>query len=380
MPEMPIDLRKHLDPLDGLRGIAIILVLAWHYLPVVQPWLPGWMGVDLFFVLSGYLITWRLMATKEQPHYFARFYRNRVLRIFPLYYSVVIGFLLSIHFFVRPEYLSTVAIYINHWKSFFIFTENWSFIFYGQPLNLSLGPLWSIAVEEQFYLIWPAVILLLPGVKWKIRTFLFLILLILLARSIWYLTHPSAPMLYYNTFFRIDSFVIGALLFQLHDAKIKISANLVTWIMAGLLAVILFNSLSLKTPVPDDPFMMTIGYTLLALFFACSLHLAARPEKNAFSTFLNGKFLRGAGKISYCLYLIHFPIAQVIGSKTHAYALSHWPDHLILTSYISTTISLVLSISLSVLSYRYFESWFLKFKSRGSDQTQPQPAAVQPKN
>jgi len=354
---------NHIPALDGLRGIAIILVIAWHYLPFLQPWFPGWIGVDLFFVLSGYLITWRLTATRGQPHYFSRFYRNRALRIIPLCYTLVIGFLLCIHLLVHPKNLPTVAIYTIHWKSFLIFTENWTFIFFGLPINFSLVPLWSIAVEEQFYLIWPLIIFLLPTIKSRTTTFLLLILAVAATRTTWYLTHPYAPLLYYNTFFRIDSFAVGGLLYQLHESRTKLAPILVAWMMTGLLAILLFNNLSLRIPTPGDPFMMTLGYTLLALFFACALDLAAREEKNAFSIFLSSKFLRGAGRISYCLYLIHFPISEVVASKLHGYALTHWPNRLTLVSAASISISLLLSCLLSILSYRYLESWFLKYKA-----------------
>jgi peptidoglycan/LPS O-acetylase OafA/YrhL len=353
----------HIPALDGLRGIAIIMVLQWHYLPATQAFFPGWTGVDLFFVLSGYLITWRLMATKDQPNYFSRFYRNRILRIFPLYYTLVIGFLLAIHFLVQPKNLPTFDTYINHWKSFLIFTQNWTFMFYHLPPDPSLTPLWSIAVEEQFYLIWPAVILLLPRKKTALIIFGCLILFILLARTLAYcLAHPPYLYIYYNTFSWIDSFVIGALLYQLHEARIRIAPGLVTSIMLGILTIFLIYSLSHSSPFPGDPFMMTAGYTLLALFFACVLHLASRPEKNRLSTLLSGKLLRGMGRISYCLYLVHFPISQVVFSRFHAYGLNNWPGHEAILTTMAVITALTLSILVSILSLRYFESFFLALK------------------
>ena len=361
-PSKPSTHPNHIPALDGLRGIAIIMVLLWHYLPASQSFFPGWTGVDLFFVLSGYLITWRLLATKDQPNFFSRFYRNRILRIFPLYYTLVIGFLLAIHFLVQPKNLPTFDTYTDHWKSFLIFTENWTFMWHPLPRDLSLGPLWSIAVEEQFYLIWPAIILLLPGKRSRITVFGCLILIVLLARTITYLTHPSYPRLYYNTFFRMDSFVIGALLYQLHEARIKTSPNLVAWITLGLLAILLFNNLSLKNPLPGDPFMMTAGYTILALFFACLLQLATSPKSNMFSVFLSGKILRGTGKISYCLYLVHFPVLQIVSSRFHSYGLNTWPGHGTLLTILSITTALTLSLLISIISFRYFESFFLALK------------------
>ena len=360
-PPKPVTTHQ-IPALDGLRGVAIIMVLQWHYLPATQAFFPGWAGVDLFFVLSGYLISWRLLATKERPDYFSRFYRNRILRIFPLYYVLVIGFLLAIHFFVQEKNLPEFDTYTRHWKSFLIFTENWTFMFYHLPPDLSLAPLWTIAVEEQFYLIWPVIILLLPRTRSGIRLLGCLIPVVLLARTTAYLTHPPYLYIYYNTFSWIDSFVIGAILYQLHEARIKIAPGLITSIMLGVLAIFLIYSLSYHSPFPGDPFMMTAGYTLLALFFACLLHLASGPEKNGLSTLLSGKLLRGMGRISYCLYLIHFPISQIVFSRFHAYGLHNWPGHEALLTTLSVITALTLSILVSILSYRYFESFFLALK------------------
>src|ERR1700743_1695759 len=123
---MPGKLSQHIPALDGIRGLAILLVLAWHSIPTIHPFFPAWVGVDLFFVLSGYLITGRLLATKDRPGFFSRFYRNRALRILPLYYTVVIVFLAMVHFFVQEKTLPSFSLYTGHWKSFLFFTQNWT--------------------------------------------------------------------------------------------------------------------------------------------------------------------------------------------------------------------------------------------------------------
>src|SRR5579872_2029724 len=220
---IPAGPQAHIPALDGLRGLAIAMVLIWHFCPLSQPYFPGWAGVDLFFVLSGYLITWRLVASRNLPHYFSRFYRNRALRILPLYYALVISFLVAIALFVRKVNQPTLNIYFDHWKSFLIFTQNWTFIRFGLPPDLSLVPLWSIAVEEQFYLIWPLLILFIPNTKFGVKTFPFVIILVLLARTAFHLFHPASGLsIYYNTFFRLDGFVMGSLIFLLNHARIQL--------------------------------------------------------------------------------------------------------------------------------------------------------------
>ncbi len=360
---MPPDKPEHIPALDGLRGTAILMVLLWHYAAFTQPFFPGWAGVDLFFVLSGYLITWKLTTAKGQPNYFSRFYRNRALRILPLYYTLVISFLLVIHFFVKEKNLPPLDIYLHHWKSFFIFTQNWTFVFFGLPLDLSLVPLWSLAVEEQFYLFWPLIILLLPRSTFRLKVFPFLLLLILVLRTSSYLSDPlSGESAYYNTFFRMDGFLAGSLLFQLHDARINIPMRWIKWTTGLLLAISLLCCLLIKDVIPYNPFFATAGYTVLALLFACLLHLAVQPGGNALSTFLNGKFLRFCGRISYCLYLIHVPLLMIIQSRLSILGMKWWPGHTLFLHWTSLILSLTLSFFISVVSGRYFESWFLKLK------------------
>ena len=124
---------KHIPALDGLRGLAILMVICYHYFPSRSLFTIGWTGVDLFFVLSGYLITRKLLSTRGNSEYFRKFYRNRILRIFPLYYAVLIIFFLAIHFLAKTENLEALSYYTSHWLSFFIFLENWSFSLFGFP-------------------------------------------------------------------------------------------------------------------------------------------------------------------------------------------------------------------------------------------------------
>jgi peptidoglycan/LPS O-acetylase OafA/YrhL len=365
---MPLTLeqesKRRISSLDGLRGIAILLVIFWHFVPHAK-FILGWTGVDLFFVLSGYLITQRLLATKERPNYLFQFYRNRALRIFPLYYGFLICFFLLIHFFVSPQHLPNYAGYLVHWKSFFLFTDNWTFIHYPFPNNLSLVPLWSIAVEMQFYLIWPFIILLTPSPKFRLITFLILLAAVIAVRIVYTLRFPERlTSIYYNTFFRMDGFLMGSFLCQLHETPKKnrnFPTRRILPVLALILLILIAVPLATHEAGPANLFFSLIGYPLLALFFTLILHLALQPQN--LMPFLNNKFLQLSGRISYCLYIIHVPLLIALGSRLVFLGSSIWPTHPDLINWVTILIILLLTYAISIFSYRCFESYFLRLKT-----------------
>ena len=170
--------RKHFAALDGVRGLAIILVMAYHYM-VLMPFTihsaalgaavvvcsKGWCGVDLFFVLSGFLITGILYDSRENPRYFRNFYARRTLRIFPLYYAVLLSvaallflaWLLVPRLWLAQPKLGELAA-VQPWL--WTYTTNIA-VAKGIPVPL-VAHFWSLAVEEQFYLVWPLVMFALP--------------------------------------------------------------------------------------------------------------------------------------------------------------------------------------------------------------------------
>lgn len=153
----------HILPLDGLRGVAVLSVLVFHFwqgtphlfatIPAAGLLSIGQKGVDLFFVLSGFLITGILLQTKEKPHYFRNFYGRRSLRIFPLYYAVVIGCVLVALFAA-----DRTAAAKTWW--YFVYLQNVADTFRPDAI-IGPGHFWSLAIEEQFYLVWPLIVLFL---------------------------------------------------------------------------------------------------------------------------------------------------------------------------------------------------------------------------
>ncbi|MGB3153347.1 MAG: acyltransferase, partial [Chitinophagaceae bacterium] len=151
--------KKYYPALDGMRGIAILFVIFHHNFEFISYSFFGWLGVDLFFVLSGFLITDILLNTLNQQNFLRNFYIRRVLRIFPLFYLAILVFL-----YLLPNILTTspdVSYYTKNQFWLWTYLQNWLFIFkepYGDKILLHT---WSLAVEEQFYIIWPVTIFLI---------------------------------------------------------------------------------------------------------------------------------------------------------------------------------------------------------------------------
>ncbi|NQV27245.1 MAG: acyltransferase, partial [Rhodopirellula sp.] len=211
--------REHIPALDGVRGIAILMVMS-HHFTIIGSANPvekavsgvlqlGWAGVDLFFVLSGYLITGILLDSKRSPHYYRNFYARRVLRIFPLYYAVVL-----LTFLVLPrldgslaQILSntegSIGWYITYLSNFAMSRGN--HFGYGM-LNVT----WSLAIEEQFYLVWPLFVCVMRP-QTLLRLCLSLIVGAPLLRLSLVLQSASWVTVYTMPFCRIDALAFGAL-------------------------------------------------------------------------------------------------------------------------------------------------------------------------
>ena len=168
--------RPHYPALDGLRGFASLLVVIYHNFGFINNYFFfGWLGLDIFFALSGFLITDILINTVGHKNFLRNFYGRRILRVFPVYYLGLIIFLIVLpgigSFSFRFDY------YIDHQLWFWTYLQNWLFIFHPPTNESSLNHLWSLAVEEQFYLLWPFSVLVLRKPKYLL-TFILLILMI----------------------------------------------------------------------------------------------------------------------------------------------------------------------------------------------------------
>src|ERR1700690_217140 len=209
---------RNVRALDGIRGVAIILVMFHHFEGLIPPCnlgvrcmklmlSYGWAGVDLFFALSGFLITGILLDTRHANNYFSAFYARRVLRIFPLYYSVLIA-ILAVAAVLNPRPHS-VPLPADQ-KLYFLYLTNWLVLWKGRWGPNILGHFWSLAVEEQFYLIWPLGVWLLISPRLA-RVAVGASVIALLARIFWVLHSGPSQAIVLATVTRMDALLCGAL-------------------------------------------------------------------------------------------------------------------------------------------------------------------------
>ena len=214
--------REYLPALDGIRGLAIILVMLYHFsIPfqlsghlnfldgLVGTFLQvGWVGVDLFFVLSGFLITGILYGTAGKDNYLKNFFVRRFLRIFPLYYLMLFMLIIIIPNFI-PSLASKTDQMVDNQVWFWSYLINWRISYLGTFEGIQGGYMWSLALEEQFYLIWPFFILFFR--KNVVPSCFILIIVFACMRVAMLLKGVSATSVYTMTITHLDALLIGSI-------------------------------------------------------------------------------------------------------------------------------------------------------------------------
>ncbi len=363
----------HIPALDGLRGIAILLVMLYHFTRAYLHSLSGvlyqfsdvgWCGVDLFFVLSGFLITGILCDAKNDEHYFQKFYMRRVLRIFPLYY----GFLFVI-FVLLPlthRYSPFIRNHMGEQVWLWSYLTNYDYCLSSHALitKFHLAHFWSLAVEEQFYLIWPVVVFSCQ-LKTAIRICLITIGVALLLRLILIADHVSPITIFNLTPCRMDSLAVGALCALLVRANLDMSK-----ILRAALFTALFSGAGLLCILSgrgqadaDNPVMQSIGYSLLAFFFGGIALLSLNSSKNSVLPWLlSCPLLALFGFYSYAIYVFHYPLVQVFDRwfPVHNLALDLHSRPLGVGAHVMG--SILVSLLIGVLSWHLYEKHFLRLK------------------
>lgn len=303
-------------PLDGLRGIAVLAVIVFHacvfertdsalgaaLLSVARA---GWSGVDLFFVLSGFLITGILLDGKGASNYFRAFYARRFLRIFPLYY-------LSLAVLVAAYRVSAAE---SAW--YWLYLSNFRMTSAGWP-QAPLSHFWSLAVEEQYYLIWPLVVFLAPRKVLSVLCGAVVILVPAARVTAWILGAPEIG-LYILAPFRLDALATGSLLALLLRAggaaeRIRKAGGVGLVLSGVVLASLLVREGG--DAMWTNPAMLTLGFTVVSLFFGSLVALAVTvPSGTAYGRVLSAKALRLAGKYSYAMYVFHWPVTTVLRER-----------------------------------------------------------------
>jgi peptidoglycan/LPS O-acetylase OafA/YrhL len=386
-----LNVSGHIPALDGLRGLAILLVI-WGHLTVMGTWTLvdrvymhmaglGWSGVDLFFVLSGFLITGILLDSKSSPSYFKNYYIRRVLRIFPLYYAVVFMCLVVLPHLPHPKLNNFGRIAGDEWF-YWMHLSNISTALSGKYRHGILDVCWSLAIEEQFYLVWPAVIyLVLRATLKKICICMFGIALASRLALVWWIAPENHLAPYMITPCRIDSLGWGAFVAILAREPAGV-ARLVPyakrWCLPLLTLAVGITAVERLDPTYQffdygagmGRYSLSFFYSLSAPAFAGLLVLciASKPG-TVLNRVMTTRFMRTFGKYSYALYLFHMPcrafVRDVLYGPEHfqgkikffQIAGSELPGQLLFY-----VVGLLPAMGLAWLSWRVFESPILGLK------------------
>lgn len=363
-----IQINNYIPQLDGLRGIAILIVLCFHYFPNTYLFRFGWSGVDLFFVLSGYLITGRLLPFLSDKKLLQKFYWNRFIRIVPLYFGFLLLFFTCWFLFATQQTLTSYKYYQNHWWAFFLFFQNWTFILNSPSSPGGLTHLWSLAVEEQFYIIFPLFILAIKQRKKLLFAAISLIFLIVISRCLFFNLinlNGQYEKIHCNTFFRLDSFFVGLILFIITEKKMAFSniTNTLKLLSFTSIAILFFYVIVFQQVNANSVFYLTIGYTIVAITYAVLIFASVLNKNKILKKITNNPFLKYSGKISYSIFIIHYPLYTIglgfLNWIVHHYHVNISSNSLLI---INGLCCFPLTYLASHLSFKYYESYFLKWK------------------
>jgi len=381
--------------IDGLRAVAFFMVFFVHYGTMASnaeflQW--GWTGVDLFFVISGFLITGILYDSLHRTDYFRGFYIRRALRIFPIFYAfwVLMLVLTPVLHIQWTRYNLAGAAYLGN---FFmpgarlglhpdgLGVAYLSFHVRGHLNFIDGQHLWSLCIEEQFYLVWPAILWLVRTRQKILRLCLIVIVVIPLLRVLYFHLHPAmlgAGYLYVSTWSRVDTLMVGAALALWLRGSAPSPRTLqrlavITLFAAPLLLAVLYSYEGVHLAGTSyDPIVDTVGFTLIALASA-GLLLLCLDLRSPLTRMLQTRWLVSLGRISYGLYFVQGILQPIFVANATRLKAHH-------LAWVILIVPFALTWIIASASFYFLESPFLRLKSRFAPRAgrvadpQPDPA------
>lgn len=375
---------KHLPALDGARGLAVMLVFLVHYGGGASSSNPlihavgvgvqaGWIGVTLFFILSGFLISGILWDSRGQPRYWRNFYMRRTLRIFPLYYACLLLVMLT------AIIAGNAAFCLKHIYVYLFYLQNLPLPFGAAGLGtpLVLAHFWSLAVEEQFYLLWPFVLVRLKTLDQARRVALGVFLFSLAFRIFaWYFlqapTDPANPEFhrvfhgaYGFTLSRVGELAAGCYLAMCYReparwARLKVAAPYMFALGVGAFVIVSFYA---GTPTVECAAGFMAGLPVITIGLSALLVMTLGGGVTA--RFFSFRPLRWLGGISYGFYIFHVLFTPLFDWVTNRLVevLRPGAGHNFVLG-LEFLVAAVLSVLFAWLSFRFYESWFLRRRTR----------------
>jgi peptidoglycan/LPS O-acetylase OafA/YrhL len=321
----------------------------------------GWSGVDLFFVLSGFLITGILLESRESSTFFRTFYFRRSLRIFPLYFF----YLFVILVVLRGAWIRLGA--HDPWAA----TGGWWYVSYMMNWKSGAGiedkfldHLWSLAIEEQFYLVWPAIVWLTP--RRKLAWVCAAIAVGALAVRCWLGANDISSGIFYRlTPARLDSLAVGAFLaVGVRDFPAAIN-RWIRRLFGPVIIAFLCAAAFSPNPVWSDRLMQTLGASTLAVLCGCVVHRAAGGGTGLLGNFFSSLMLRKFGKHSYAMYVLHSIPWELTAPRLHDLTSAQLPTSVVLAlKYGYFPVLVALTYGLSLITWALIEQPFLRLKDR----------------
>ncbi len=382
LPSSPGADERRIPAFDGLRGIAILLVFIFHIKPPSESPLNGkvvdfifgplWCGVDLFFVLSGFLITGILADTKQHARYFLNFYARRTVRIFPLYYGVLGALFVVLPLMGMLPIPQLKGLLAGDYYKALWDNQAWLWLYLqnflqarGEHQLPGLGHFWSLAIEEQFYLVWPFLVYFLSS-KSMLRLAAAIFVMGLPLR--WALLHYGFDSwaIRHITFARVDALAAGACVALLYR---NCPLHVLRKLTLPLFSVSLIAVLVLAALVPGmtrNSFEVTVwGYTAFAaLFSSIIMAILSQQAPAGFLRMLNLRFMTFFGTLSYGIYVFHWPVIHASRAITGRLRIPLFTSYPIIPFALECAITVVVSILLAMLSWKYYEAPWLRLKRR----------------